>query len=372
MKIIAYDPYVSTERAARIGVEMRDLGDVLRVADFITVHLPRTRETEGMIDAAAIALMKPGVRIINVARGGIVVEADLAAACESGRVAGAAVDVFDAEPTTESPLFALENVVVTPHLGASTREAQDKAGVAVARAVADALNGELPITAVNLDLGVPVSDAARPFLALAEQLGTVFVTFARGLPATLNVVVAGLVSDSARLLAMAALRGVLGAVTEEAVTYVNVSRVAESFGISVHETATEAVEDYRSLLHVSGEVEGEARSVSGTILAGKGLVLTQVDGYPIELALTEHMLFVRNDDRPGMIGKVGTLLGEHDVNISNMAVGRHPEGGKAIMGISLDSPVRGEIVDRLVDVAGITTATFVGLGPSEDAREVEH
>ncbi len=372
MKIIAYDPYVSPERAARIGVEMRSFRAALEEADFITVHLPRTRETEGMIDAPAIATMKRGVRFVNVARGGIVDEAALAAACESGHVAGAAVDVFASEPTTESPLFDLDNVVVTPHLGASTREAQDKAGVAVAEAVAAALRGELPASAVNLDMGMPVPPESRPYLELAENLGKTFVTYAHGLPRTVDVVVSGRISEYSRPLSMGVLRGALQALTEESVTYVNVTSVAETFGVEVRETATAAAEDFRAGLRVSGDVDGVARSVAGTVLARKGPVLTELDGYGFELPLTEHMLLVLNDDTPGMIGKVGTLLGEAGKNIADMVVGRHPDGDKAAMCISLDSSLGADLVDRILEMEGVDAAHFVELGPSSDPSEVEH
>ncbi len=372
MKIIAYDPYVAEERAARIGVEMRNFRDALKEADFITVHLPRTRETEHMLDEAALATTKPGVRIVNVARGGIVDEDALAAACESGHVAGAAVDVYASEPTTESPLFELDNVVVTPHLGASTREAQDKAGTSVAQAVAGALRGELPPSSVNLDMGPPVPDELSRYLPLAEQLGKVFVEFARGLPATLDVVVAGHASTATRPIAMGALCGALRAVTEEPVTYVNVTRIAEDRGVRLHEIARGQGQDYRSSVHITGEVDGRPRSVSGTILARKGPVLTELDGYSVEAALTEHMLLVINDDRPGMIGQVGTLLGDAGANIANMTVGRHPAGDKAVMGISLDAELSGDTVDRILEMPGIETARFIDFGRSGEAREVDH
>ncbi|MEE8456528.1 MAG: phosphoglycerate dehydrogenase, partial [Acidimicrobiia bacterium] len=195
MRIVAHDPYVSTERAKRLGVEMLTLDEVFAVADMLTIHLPRTPQTENLINAESIAKMKDGVRIVNVARGGIVSEADLAEAVRSGKVGGAAVDVFDTEPTTDSPLFDVPRITVTPHLGASTVEAQDKAGIAVAQAVSDALAGELVLSAVNLDLGPTVSPEARPFIKLAEQLGKIYAVFSKGLPDTLTVCTQGQLAD---------------------------------------------------------------------------------------------------------------------------------------------------------------------------------
>jgi D-3-phosphoglycerate dehydrogenase len=360
MKIVAYDPFVSTERARRLGVEMGDLDHVLSRADFVTVHLPRTRETEGLVGEDAFAKMKPGVRIVNVARGGIVDEEALAAAVKAGRVAGAAVDVFATEPATMSPLFSLEEVVVTPHLGASTREAQDKAGIAVAEAVVAALDGELVPSAVNLDLGVAIAEAARPYLPLAEQLGAIYTTFSRGLPEVLTVVVSGKLAEfPVRPLAMGTVLGALRSVSSEPVSYVNVTRVAETHGLVVREAATAAVEDYQSVLRLVGEVHGTRRSVAGTIMARKGLVLTEVDGYDIEFPLTRYMLLVRNDDKPGAIGRVGTLLGDAGVNIADMAVGRHPDG--AMMGLSLDSPLPASLVEELQALPGITAVRYIDL-----------
>ena len=306
--------------------------------------------------------MKPGVRIINVARGGLVDEAALAAAVERGHVAGAGIDVFAEEPTTKSPLFDLAQVVVTPHLGASTQEAQDKAGVAVAEAVVEALKGELVLSAVNLDLGPSVSDDVRPFLPLAEQLGAVFVGFAKGLPAELTVCAQGrLAEDPVRPLALAAVKGALGMVQDEAVSYVNAPVIAAERGLAVVEEAQRELSDWQSALRLTGEVDGRRRTVSGTFMAKKGPVLTEVDGYEIEVPLTEHMLLIRNRDTPGVIGRVGTYLGSLAVNIANMVVGRSPEGEAAMMGLSLDQPMNDDAVSGLLAVEGILAARYIDL-----------
>jgi D-3-phosphoglycerate dehydrogenase len=362
MSVVAYDPFVGPDRARRLGVELSDLDTVIVRADFLTVHLPRNRETEGLIGEEAIAKMKPTASIINVARGGIVDERALADAIEQGRLAGAAIDVFAVEPATDSPLFALPQVVVTPHLGASTREAQDKAGTAVAESVARALRGELVLSAVNLDLGPDVSDEMLPFLSLAERLGAIFVRQAKGLPGTLDLCARGRIAeDSVRPLTLSVLKGSLAQVSAEAVSYVNAPMLAAAHGLTVVEESYPDTEGYQSVVHLSGTVDGVERSVAGTILAGKGPVLIEVDGYEIEISITDHMLLVRNDDVPGVIGRVGTFLGDREVNISNMAVGRSPEGYAAMMGISLDQPLGEDQIEDLMNVEGILAARYVDL-----------
>jgi D-3-phosphoglycerate dehydrogenase len=362
MRIVAFDPYVSEDRARRIGVELGDLDAVLQAADFVTIHLPRTRETEGLIDAEALRRMKRGVRIVNVARGGIVDEVALVEAIEEGHVAGAAVDVFAVEPATDSPLLALPQVVVTPHLGASTHEAQDKAGLAVAEAVAAALSGDLVLSAVNLDLGPGASDEIRPFLPLAEHLGKIFVVFARGLPETLDVRVAGRVAGgSIKPIALGALKGALSKVTDEPVSYVNAPMLAEKRGMTVRETSLADGGDYATVLTISGVVGDVHRVIAGTVMERKGLVLLEIDGYEIEVPITDHMLLVRNDDVPGVIGRVGTVLGDAGVNIANMVVGRQKAGDAMMMALSIDGTIPQEIVDELLATPNVLAARFIDL-----------
>jgi D-3-phosphoglycerate dehydrogenase len=350
MHILAYDPYISVDRARRLGVELAELDEVLAQADFITIHLPRTRETEGLVDAAAIATMKDGVRIVNAARGGIVDEPALAAAIPSGKVGGAAIDVFAVEPTTDSPLFDLPE------------EAQDKAGVAVAEAVAQTLRGELVLSAVNLDLGPSVSEDVRPFLRLAEQLGTIFVVFAHGVPMTLTVCGQGRLADEpVRPLVLAALKGALREVVDTPISYVNAPVIAEQRGIAVVEEAQHELEDYQSVVLLTGEVEGMRRSIAGTFMAKKGPVLTEVDGYEIEVPITDHLLLIRNDDVPGVIGRVGVFLGDRGVNISDMVVGRSPEGHAAMMGLCLDEALGEEDLADFLRLDGINAARYIDL-----------
>ncbi len=362
MALIAYDPYVSAERARRLGVELLPLDEVLARADVITIHLPRNAETENLVNADSIATMKDGVRIINVARGGILNETDLADAVVSGKVGGAAVDVFDIEPKTDSPLFKLPQVTVTPHLGASTREAQDKAGVAVAQAVAEALSGQLVLSAVNLDLGATVSAEVKPYIALAEQLGRIFVVQAKGLPSELVVTAKGrLASEPVRPLALSALKGALSGSTEETVSYVNAPLIAASKGVAVVEEAQPDLDDYQSVIRLTGVVDGVERTVAGTVMARKGPSLVGIDGYAIEVPLTRHMLLVRNDDSPGCIGRVGTFLGELGCNIADMVVGRGPDGSGAVMGIAIDSGLTNADLDSILALEGIAAVRYIEL-----------
>lgn len=362
MHIVAFDPYVSGDRARRLGVAMLPIEEVLATADIITVHLPRTPQTENLINEATIAGMKDGVRIINVARGGIVAEADLASAVESGKVAGAAVDVFDTEPTTDSPLFAIPQITVTPHLGASTKEAQGKAGVAVAKAVAAALEGELVLSAVNLDLGPSVSPRLKPFISVAEDLGKIFTALAKGLPSELTVTVRGeLAEDPVKPIALSALKGTLSASSELPVSYVNAPLIAEARGVSVIEEAQLEVDDYQSVIRISGEVNGKHRTVAGTYMARKGAALVGLEGNAIEVPLTDHMLLIRNEDIPGCIGRVGTYLGDIQNNITDMVVGRSHDGVAAMMGIALDRGLSDDEQAGLLDLEGIAAARYVDL-----------
>ncbi|KAA3635411.1 MAG: phosphoglycerate dehydrogenase [Armatimonadetes bacterium] len=362
MHIIAYDPYISPERARRLGVVLLPLDAVFATADVLTVHLPRTADTENIINAESIATMKDGVRIINVARGGIVNEADLADALLSGKCGGAAVDVFDTEPTTDSPLFGIPQVTVTPHLGASTKEAQDKAGIAVAHAVAEALTGQLVLSAVNLDLGPTVSAEVKPFLALAEQLGRIFVVHAKGLPSELVVTAKGhLAHEPVRPLALSALKGALAGASDGAVSYVNAPLIAAAKGVTVVEEAQPDVEDYQSVIRLSGFVGGRERTVAGTFMSRKGAVLVGIDDYAVEVPLTHHMLLVRNDDSPGCIGRVGTYLGDLGHNIADMVVGRSSNGTGAMMGIALEAVLDAASVEGIRGLDGIAAVRYIEL-----------
>jgi D-3-phosphoglycerate dehydrogenase len=346
-RLLAYDPYVQPARAAQIGVRLVSLEELLAESDFVTVHLPKTPETVGLIGARELALAKPGVRIVNAARGGLVDEQALADAIRAGRVGGAGIDVFATEPTTSSPLFELPGVVVTPHLGASTVEAQDKAGLAVARSVRLALQGEFVPDAVNVQAGGVVAEEVRPGLPLAEKLGRVFTALAGGVAQSIVVEVRGeIAAYDVSVLQLAALKGVFADVVSEQVTFVNAPLLAKERGVDIGLTTYSESEDYRNLVTVRGVLPtGEPVSVSGTLTGPKQVEkLTEVDGYDVDLRLEGHLLFFRYADRPGIVGAVGARLGEAGVNIAGAQVSRTQRGGEALMTLAVDSAVPADVL----------------------------
>jgi D-3-phosphoglycerate dehydrogenase len=350
MRLVAYDPFVSPERARQMSVEMLPLERVVEAADFLTIHLPKTKETVGLIGKDLLSRAKPELRVVNVARGGIVDEEALAWAVREGVVAGAALDVFAKEPTTESPLFELDSVVVTPHLGASTREAQDKAGDTIAEMVQLALAGDFVPFAVNVS-AADASETVRPFLPLAERLGRLFASLAEGVPPMLEVTYEGQLADyDTRILTLSVLKGVFGHVSDEPVTYVNAPQLAKDHGVEVRETTTTTSLDYVNLITLRG---GE-HALAGTLTGRRGEHrIVMVDDHTTDVPPAANMLVVRNDDRPGMIGLVGTVLGEAGVNIADMDVGRSPAPGSALMLLATTEPVPVEVLDRIKDAPGI-------------------
>jgi D-3-phosphoglycerate dehydrogenase len=348
MHLVAHDPFVAPERARRMGIELTSLEDLVARSDFITIHLPKTPDTVGLIGRDLLARAKPGVRIVNAARGGIVDEGALADAIREGRVGGAAIDVFAIEPTTASPLFDLPTVVVTPHLGASTNEAQDKAGEQIAEQVVLALAGDFVPFAVNVEAGA-VSETVRPFLGISEILGRFIAALSGGLPDELTVECQGaLASEDVSILTLAVLKGLFAAVTEDPVSYVNARRVAEERGLVVHETQT-ANSPYRVSVIT---VRSSLHSISGTLVGGAPRIV-DVDAHSVEVPPADVMVVVRNDDRPGMIGIVGTALGDAGISIANMAVGQTAGGTTALMVLATDRSVPGEVLDRLRRASGI-------------------
>ena len=350
MRLVAYDPYVSQERARQMGVDLMSLEEVMATADFITVHLPKTPDTLGIIGKDLLSQAKRGIRLVNTARGGIVDEDALAWAVQEGIVAGAGLDVFAEEPTTASPLFELDSVVVTPHLGASTREAQDKAGDTIAEMVLLALGGDFVPFAVNVS-ATEASETVRPFLPLAERLGSMYASLTEGLPRQLDITYEGQLADyDTRILTLAVLKGVLRAGSEEPVSYVNAPQLAEERGVEVRETTSSAARDYVNLITLRG---GE-HAVAGT-LAGKNSEprIVMVDDHTTDVPPAHHMLVIRNDDTPGMIGTVGTILGNGGVNISDMALGKSPTGEAALMVLAVDTPVPAAVIDELRSSPGI-------------------
>ena len=363
MELVAYDPFVASGRAAQMGVRLLSLDELLRTSDVLSVHLPKTADTVGLIGADQLALVKPSLVLVNAARGGIVDEDALYAALKEGRVAAAGLDVYAREPCTDSPLFELDQVVATPHLGASTDEAQEKAGVSVARSVRLALAGELVPDAVNVQGGV-IAEDVRPALPLAEKLGRFFTALSACLPAQLDVEVHGEVADhDVRVLQLAALKGLFTDVVEDPVSYVNAPVLAADRGIVVRLTTDSESLDYRNVVTVKGALtDGRRISVSGTLTGPRHTEkLVEVDGFDIEVPFSDHMAVFRYEDRPGIVGAVGRVLGDAQVNIASMQVSRDHKGGHALLLMTVDGPVPSAVLDDISREIGAETARQIDL-----------
>jgi D-3-phosphoglycerate dehydrogenase / 2-oxoglutarate reductase len=359
MRVVAYDPFVSRDRFRELGAEKAETADdVLDVAEFLTLHLPLTPETQGFLSAEAIARMPDGARIVNAARGELIDEGALVDALRSGKLAGAALDVFSDEPYT-GPLLELDNVVVTPHLAASTEEAQDRAGMIVAEQVAAALDGELVSNAVNIPSIRPEDlEVLGPYVPLSAKLGRLAMELAGGRAEQIEVSFYGNLADyDTRLLTAAALNGVFQGRFDQPVNYVNAPVFAEELGIEVVEQRRRACRDFTNLVRV--EV-GEVRVAGTTIGRENRRWLVSALGFELEMELAPLLVFFRYDDVPGVIGRVGTLFGEAGVNIANMAVSRTRRGGKALMALSVDSKAPDELVER-VRAEGFDDARFISL-----------
>jgi D-3-phosphoglycerate dehydrogenase / 2-oxoglutarate reductase len=356
MRVVAYDPFVSGERFRELGVEADTFEGVLGKSDFITLHLPLNDETRGAINADSIAKMRDGVRLINAARGELVDEAALYVALESGKIAAAALDVFGKEPYA-GPLLELANVVATPHLAASTDEAQDRAGVIVAEQVVAALDGGLVTNAVNIPtVGAEDLEALLPFVPLAAKLGRLALDLARGETSKITLEYYGeLANFDTRLLTVAALNGAFQGRSDQPVNYVNAPLVAADLGIEVVEEKRRSSRDFTNLIAVTA---GSARVAGTTIGQDNRQWLVSALGFELEIELAPMMIFLRYDDLPGVIGRVGTMLGEAGVNIANMTVSRSREQGKALMALSIDTPAAQELLDRLG--VGVDDAYVVG------------
>jgi D-3-phosphoglycerate dehydrogenase len=355
MKVVAYDPYIQPARAAQMGV--------LEVSDFITVHLPKTPETVGLIGDEALRKVKPSVRIVNAARGGIVDEEALYSALKEGRVAGAGLDVYAKEPCTDSPLFEFDQVVCTPHLGASTDEAQEKAGIAVARSVRLALAGELVPDAVNVQGGV-IAEDVKPGLPLAERLGRIFTALAGEVAVRLDVEVYGEITQhDVKVLELSALKGVFEDVVDETVSYVNAPLFAQERGVEVRLTTSSEATEHRNVVTVRGTLaDGEEVSVSGTLAGPKHLQkIVAVGEYDVDLALAEHMVVLKYEDRPGVVGTVGRILGEAGINIAGMQVSRAVAGGEALAVLTVDDTVNPGVLAEVAAEIGATSARSVNL-----------
>ena len=349
MNVIAYDPYLQPARAAQLGVELVELDDLLKRSDFITIHLPKTKETANLIGVEALKKVKKEVRIINAARGGVLDEAALYDAITEGRVAGAGLDVYVTEPCTDSPLFQLDQVVATPHLGASTDEAQERAGIAVAVSVRKALAGELVPDAVNVKGGA-IHDEIRPSLPLVEKMAQIATAIAGELPVSMEITVKGDISGhDSSVLAISALKGALQATGSEDVTYVNAPGLATERGVTSSVTTTADSPEYRSMISLHAALaSGHSIKVDGTLMGIKKVEkIIAIDGFDLDLPPTENLLFLRYTDKPGVVGAVGNSLGAAKINIAGMQVAREAAGGKALMALTVDSPVSDAVTETI-------------------------
>ena len=363
VELIAYDPYVQPARAAQLGVRMVELDELLTTADFITVHLPKTPETVGLIGAEALTKVKPSVVIVNAARGGIVDETALFEALRDGRVHSAGVDVFATEPCTDSPLFTLDNVVVTPHLGASTDEAQEKAGIAVAKSVRLALAGELVPDAVNVQ-GGSVPEDVRPFLPLVEKLGRIATALAAGIPATVEVEVLGEISDQdTAVLELSALKGLFANLSDEPVSYVNAPLLATEKGVDVSLSSSPDSPDFKNVVRVKAALaDGTLVSVAGTLAGTRQREkIVEINGFHVDVLLAEHIAFFTYADRPGVVGYLGGILADANVNIAGMQVSRRAEREQALIVLTIDEAIDASLVTQIVVGVGATTGCTVDL-----------
>ena len=363
MNVIAYDPYLQPAKAAQLGVELVELEDLLKRSDFITIHLPKTKETANLIGVDALKKVKKEVRIINAARGGVLDEAALYDAIVEGRVAGAGLDVYVTEPCTDSPLFQLDQVVATPHLGASTDEAQERAGIAVAVSVRKALAGDLVPDAVNVKGGAIHPDI-RPSLPLVEKMAQIATAFAGELPVTTTVHVRGDISvHDSSILATSALKGALLGTGAEAVTYVNTPALAAEKGISSTVSTEPDSPLYRSMISLHAAfADGKSVTVDGTLMGIRMVEkIIAVNGFDLDLPPTDHLLFLRYADRPGVVGHVGNALGKAGINIASMQVARDSAGGRALMAITVDSSIPKEMVELVAKETGAELVRTVSL-----------
>ena len=364
MNLLAYDPFISSDRAAEIGCRLVELDFLLRESDYITLHIPNTPETKHLINAEAFKKMKPTARIVNCARGGIIKEDDLAEALKNNVIAGAALDVYEQEPLGESNLREIDkSLVLTPHLGASTAEAQVNVAVDVAEQIRDVLLGLPARSAVNIPgLRPDMLEKLRPYLNLAETLGNFVGQLAGGRIEELNIKLQGeLAENDTKPIVIAALKGLLSNALQERVNYVNASIEAKERGIRVVETRDTTAEDYTGSLYLAAKGSLGEHSVTGVLLGGSEVRIIDMDNFPINVPPTKYMLFTLHRDMPGIIGKIGSLLGSFNVNIASMQVGRKIVRGDAVMVLSIDDPLPEGILNEIKKEPGIRDAYTVAL-----------
>ena len=357
MKVIAFDPFLTPERAIELGIEKVDLDTLLARADFITLHTPLTDQTRNILSAENLAKTRKGVRIINCARGGLIDEAALKAGLDSGHIAGAALDVFVEEPATRSPLFGTPGFVSTPHLGASTTEAQVNVAIQVAEQMADFLVSGGVTNALNMpSLSAEEAPKLKPYMTLAEKLGALVGQLSTGAVSAISVETEGAAALlNQKPISSAVLAGFLGTQTAT-VNMVNAPLLAKDRGITVREVRTEQEGDYHTLLRIAVTTADGDRSVAGTLFGDREPRLVELFGIKVEADLAGPMLYVVNDDAPGFIGRLGTLLGEANVNIGTFHLGRRAAGGEAVLLLSVDEPVTAELLARVKALPGVRTA----------------
>lgn len=363
MNVIAYDPFFSEQKAEEMGVEKVSLDELFRRSDFITVHTPLTSETRNLIRAETISIMKPGVRIINCARGGIINERDLYEALKSGRIAGAALDVFEKEPPEDYSLLELENVICTPHLGAATGEAQENVAIAVAEQIVDYLVHGSIRNAVNYP-SVPMDQVAKlsPYLTLADKLGSFAAQVVEGGITEITLEYRGEASElNTEPVTVSALKGFLTPILQETVNFVNAPYIAKERGIEVKETKSAEAGDYHNMLCLRVKTMETERYVAGTLFSRKDPRIIAVDNFQVEIVPEGTMLFMFNNDRPGVIGNIGSLLGKHNINIARMHFGRESAGGRAISVVSIDTPVSAEQMAEIKSMPNIISVKQVYL-----------
>jgi D-3-phosphoglycerate dehydrogenase len=364
MKTIGYDPVLSSDVAKKSNIEMVSLEELYRRSDFITVHTPLTAETKGLLADASLGMCKRGVRIINCARGGIVDEHALMRGLESGQVGGAALDVFEVEPPVNNPLLAHPRVVATPHLGASTEEAQEKVALQIAHQVADALHGRAYAGLVNaMALQLSINEDIKPYLVLAEKLGSLVAQLTSGKIQHLTVVVTGdLVTKSLELMKAGVLKGILSHVSPDPVNFVNAPTLAAEMGLVVSEQRESVNENFASLLGIRFRTGTQEKEVAGTVFGSSGIRLVNLDGFRFEVKPEGFLLIYNNIDRPGMLAKVGQILAKHGVNIAGVSLGRFDIGGNALTVMNIDNPISNEGIAELQGQEGIANLKLVQLG----------
>jgi D-3-phosphoglycerate dehydrogenase len=363
MNVIAYDPFLSEDKAKAMGVEKVDIKELFRRSDFITIHTPLTPETRNMINKETIKMMKPGVRIINCARGGIINEKDLYEALVGGKVAGAALDVFEKEPPENNPLLKLNNVISTPHLGASTKEAQENVAVAVAEQVVDYLIHETIRNAVNFP-SIPSDQVARlqPFINLAEKLGGFAAQIFEGGITEITIEYRGEASEiNTAPVTIAAIKGFLTPILEETVNFVNALFIAKERGIEVKETKSTDAGDYQSMVLMRLKAKDKESHLAGTLFSKKDPRIVAIDNFKVEIVPDGDLLFIYNNDKPGVIGNIGTLLSKNDINIARMHFGRETVGGRAISVVTIDTPAKPQVIEEIKRLPNILSVKQITL-----------